>query len=28
VLDEAVREIVAIQRRMSNLATFVPDLRG
>ncbi|MGY1764325.1 putative nucleotidyltransferase substrate binding domain-containing protein [Geodermatophilus sp. SYSU D00779] len=28
VLDEAVREIVAIQRRMANLAKFVPDLQG
>ncbi|WP_091214021.1 putative nucleotidyltransferase substrate binding domain-containing protein [Geodermatophilus siccatus] len=28
VLDEAIGEITAIQRRMANLARFVPDLRG
>ncbi len=28
VLDEAVREIAAVQRRMANLARFTPDLRG
>jgi CBS domain-containing protein len=28
VLDEAIREILAIQRRMANKAKYVPDLRG
>jgi len=28
VLDEAIREILAIQRRMANLAKSVPDLQG
>ena len=28
VLDEAIREIAAVQRRMANLARFTPDLRG
>ncbi len=28
VLDEAVREILAIQRRMANKAKYVPDLQG
>src|SRR3712207_9293610 len=28
VLDEAIREILAIQRRMANLTRFAPDLRG
>jgi CBS domain-containing protein len=27
VLDEAIREIAAVQRRMANLARFTPDLR-
>ena len=27
-LDEAIREILAIQRRMANKAKYVPDLRG
>jgi CBS domain-containing protein len=28
LLDEAIREIAAVQRRMANLARFTPDLRG
>ena len=28
VLDEAIREILAIQRRMANKAKYVPDLQG
>jgi CBS domain-containing protein len=28
VLDEASREILAIQRRMANKAKYVPDLQG
>jgi CBS domain-containing protein len=28
VLDEAAREILAIQRRMANKAKYVPDLQG
>jgi CBS domain-containing protein len=28
VLDEAVREILAIQRRMANKSRYVPDLQG
>jgi hypothetical protein len=28
VLDEAIREILAIQRRMANKAEYVPDLQG
>ena len=28
VLDEAIREILAIQRRMANKAKFVPELQG
>jgi hypothetical protein len=28
VLDEAIREILGIQRRMANKARYVPDLGG
>jgi CBS domain-containing protein len=28
VLDEAIREILAIQRRIANKAKYVPDLQG